>query len=98
MGYEDTRARAREGYCRVAGTAPLAPLARTTLQQVFLNEEPSCCPSKNKQTSFPLFKESPSVSGHPESLFVCLSVPRQFRHLSFQSLQTKQLFFHPPSV
>lgn len=66
MGYEDTRARAREGYCHVAGKAPLAPPARKTLQQVFLNEEPSCYPRKNEQTSFPLFKELLSVSGHPE--------------------------------
>ncbi|KFQ91208.1 Inactive heparanase-2, partial [Nipponia nippon] len=54
--------RAREGYCHVAGTAPLAVPAYKTLQQVFLNEEPSCCPSKNEETTFPLFKESPSVS------------------------------------
>lgn len=67
MGYEDTRARAREGYCHVAGKAPLAPPGHKTLQQVFLNEEPPCYRRKNEQTSVPLFKELPSVSGHPES-------------------------------
>ncbi|KFP18718.1 Inactive heparanase-2, partial [Egretta garzetta] len=41
----------REGYCHGTGTAPLAPPPHRTLQQVFLNEEPSCCPSKNEQTN-----------------------------------------------
>lgn len=75
MGYEYTRARAREGYCHVAGTAPLAPPAHKTLQQVFLNEEPPCCTSKNEQPSFHLFKESAPFFGYPDPPFGCLSVP-----------------------
>ncbi|NXE82411.1 HPSE2 protein, partial [Cochlearius cochlearius] len=42
--------RSRDGYGHGAGTAPLAPPAHQALQQVFLNEEPPCCPSKNEQT------------------------------------------------
>lgn len=69
MEYED--ARARECCCHVAGTAPLPLPACKMLQQMFLNEEPSYCSSKNEQTSFHLFKDSPFVSGHFENHF-CL--------------------------